>query len=75
MKKKEDVKKKFRSYEELKEELAKAKMSIKTDAEIVTELVDLFRKTTSDSDKKSILSDLEYYLHQVLKMHSELLIF
>lgn len=41
-------------------------MSIKTDAEIITELVEQLHKVSqAKADVSSLLSELEYYLHQV----------
>jgi nucleotide exchange factor SIL1 len=58
----QDVKARFRSYEELKEEMASAGMLIKTDNELMQELVSRYVKTTDQ--KIGILTDLEYYVHQ-----------
>lgn len=56
----------FRSYEEIKEEFAKLNWMMKTEAEIITGLVQEYRNiTTSESRKLAIFEDLEYYLHQV----------
>ena len=57
---------KFRSYEELKEELKDMNADLKTDAEVVTELVEKFRSVShTQEDVTAILEQLEYYLHQV----------
>ena len=41
-------------------------MGIKTDAEIITELLDRLKdKDTDDQQRLLVLTDLEYYLHQV----------
>ena len=52
--------------EELKKEFAKMNVSIKTDLEILTELVDKYKQPDLSEDQiRTILKDLEYYLHQV----------
>lgn len=57
---------KFRSYEKLKEELKEMHVSIKTDGEIVTGLVtELSKEGANETDRITVLQDLEYYLHQV----------
>ena len=41
-------------------------MGIKTDAEIITELLDRLKdRDTDDQQRLLVLTDLEYYLHQV----------
>lgn len=58
--------KQFRSYEELKQDMESINAKVKTDAEVITELVELFRSTSPvEDDVIPILSQLEYYLHQV----------
>ncbi|KAK3590234.1 hypothetical protein CHS0354_041301 [Potamilus streckersoni] len=65
-KKAEEVKKKFRSYKELKEDFIKLNMDIKTDGEIVTEMVkQLNNSDLATKDKLRVLSELEYLLHQI----------
>lgn len=61
---------KFRSYEELKDDLKDLNMTIKSDMDIMDELSKKFQeqlKLYEDSDKnlQNILTDLEYLLHQV----------
>ena len=52
--------------DELKEDMDALNMGMKTDTEIIRELVDLYKnETTSEEQKVVILSDLEYYVHQV----------
>ena len=41
------------------------KMAVKSENEIVSELYTNLQKTTSEVDQVTILTDLEYYLHQV----------
>lgn len=54
----------FRSYEEIKEEMKKIEQSIKTEYEIVKELVSSYMNLEEDSARKFILNDLEFYVHQ-----------
>ena len=62
----EDIKAKFRSYKELKEDFEAMNMDIKTDGEIVTDLLERFKDDNTDTlQKLQVLADLEYYLHQV----------
>lgn len=56
--------KKFRTYEEIKKEMKNAEQSIKTEYEIVKELVDRYLSSNQDDVKKNILDDLEFYVHQ-----------
>ncbi|XP_026812586.1 nucleotide exchange factor SIL1 [Rhopalosiphum maidis] len=61
---------KFRSYEELKDDLKDLNMTIKSDMDVMDELTKKFQeqiKLYEDSDKnlQNILTDLEYLLHQV----------
>ena len=52
--------------EELKKEFADMNVVIKTDLEILTELVDKYKQPDLSEDQiRTILKDLEYYLHQV----------
>ena len=60
------MKKKFKSYEELKKEFEDINMDIKTDAEIIEGLLEKMKHpNTPRDDLLTILTDLEYYLHQV----------
>ncbi|KAK3095048.1 hypothetical protein FSP39_009660 [Pinctada imbricata] len=62
----EDVKKKFKKYEDLKKDMADIEMNIQTDGEIVTDLVKkLSNKDIDSSERATVLEDLEYYLHQI----------
>ncbi len=54
----------FRTYEEIKEEMKKIEQSIKTEYEIVKELVASYMKLDDDSGRQNILNDLEFYVHQ-----------
>ena len=61
-----EVKSKFRSYKELKQDFEALNMDIKTDGEIVTDLLDKLRDEDKGmSEKLPVLAELEYYLHQV----------
>jgi hypothetical protein len=40
-------------------------MKIETDQEIVMDLIEQLNKTDNYENQKTILTDLEYYLHQV----------
>ena len=56
----------MRSAEELKEELSRLKIDIKTDQEIVSRLVEDYNNTDlTDEERENTLQQLEYYAHQV----------
>lgn len=59
------MKTKFRSYDELKKDFESMNMKIQTDHEILTDLINRLKKSENEEDRKTILTDLEYYLHQV----------
>ena len=40
-------------------------MKIRTDQDIIIDLIDQLNKTNDNDNRKIILTDLEYYLHQV----------
>ena len=64
--KEESLKKSFRTYDELKKDFAKINMGVKTDQEIVSELVESYKaQEIATSKKMSILDELEYLVHQV----------
>ncbi|XP_064631470.1 nucleotide exchange factor SIL1-like isoform X2 [Lineus longissimus] len=64
--KEEALKKKFKSYEELKQDLKTMNLNVETDNEIITKLLELYKNDSISVDlRKNILSDLEYYLHQI----------
>ncbi|XP_071169000.1 nucleotide exchange factor SIL1-like [Mytilus edulis] len=64
-KKAEEIKQKYRSYDELKEDFKKINMAIKTGQEIVTELFDKLNSTNISTEaRETLLEDLEYHLHQ-----------
>nr|CAD7440389.1 unnamed protein product [Timema bartmani] len=62
------VKQKFRSYEVLKKEFKDLKMAVKTDMELMHELLSKYKGLSAeadDEDKVTILTDLEYLVHQI----------
>ncbi|XP_064314955.1 nucleotide exchange factor SIL1 isoform X2 [Phalacrocorax carbo] len=62
----EEVRKKFRPIEQLKEEFEKLNVKMETDYEIMVKLISKFNSSTSTLDEKvAALYDLEYYVHQV----------
>uniref|UniRef100_A0A2C9KY85 Nucleotide exchange factor SIL1 n=1 Tax=Biomphalaria glabrata TaxID=6526 RepID=A0A2C9KY85_BIOGL len=62
----DEIKKKFRSYDELKKAMQEINMSVKTEGEIVTELTEKLKTGALNTEElKPILTDLEYYLHQI----------
>ncbi|NXG87160.1 SIL1 factor, partial [Stercorarius parasiticus] len=62
----EEVRKKFRPIEQLKEEFEKLNVKIETDYEIMVKLISKFNSSASTLDEKvAALYDLEYYVHQV----------
>lgn len=61
----EAIKKKFRSYEEIKKELEKSDFYVKTDLESMKELIAAFVMSTKKEEKMNILMDFENYVHQV----------
>ena len=62
----------FRSYVELKDELAAGDLDVKSDLQIMRELMDRFG-VVSDEKKVEILAELEYHVHQVVlrSFHTE----
>lgn len=61
-----DVKNRFKSMDEIMDEFAKMNMGMKTDLEIVTGLVKRYKvKDILADERVRILTDLEYYLHQI----------
>jgi hypothetical protein len=56
----------YRTYDELKKDMESLNADFKTDAEIVTELVNQFMTLSKSTDDLTpVLEQLEYYLHQV----------
>lgn len=56
--------KSFRTYDQIKEEMMEVQQSIKTEYEIVKELVAKYMSIKDDSERQYILNDLEFYVHQ-----------
>lgn len=61
---------KFKSYEELKDDLKELNLTVKSDMELMDDMSVKFKEQLTifeDSDRKlkNILTDLEYLLHQV----------
>lgn len=54
----------FRSYEEIKEQMKDLEMNIKTETEIIKDLVAGYPQLNDDSLKIASLGDLEFYVHQ-----------
>nr|XP_056712398.1 nucleotide exchange factor SIL1 [Euleptes europaea] len=62
----EDVRRRFRPIEKLKEEFRELNVLLETDFEIMSKLINRFNRTTSTLEEKiAALYDLEYYVHQV----------
>ena len=62
----EQVKTKHRSIDELKKEFAEMNAVFKSDLEILEELLEKYKQPDLSEDHlRTILADLEYYLHQV----------
>ena len=59
-----EIKSKFRSYEEIKKEMADLDMFIKTENELMKELMNRYVNTTDTQEKMAILKDMEFYVHQ-----------
>lgn len=65
-----EISKKFRSYKEIKEDLKDLELNMKSEAEVMKELVEKFLKVTgndeaSRADKMTILEDIEYLSHSI----------
>lgn len=62
----EEIKHKYKSYKELKEDFADMNVALKTDTEIIADLIKKLNDSNSDKAAKLVLlEDLEYYLHQI----------
>ncbi|XP_053236479.1 nucleotide exchange factor SIL1 [Podarcis raffonei] len=62
----EDVRRRFRPIEKLKEEFRELNLQLETDFEIMFKLINKFNSSTSTLEEKiTALHDLEYYVHQV----------
>ncbi|CAH8640091.1 unnamed protein product [Schistosoma guineensis] len=56
----------FRSYDELKKDFQKINVNVKTDPEIITEIMTEIKQDNSSDERLAILlEDLSYYLHQI----------
>jgi nucleotide exchange factor SIL1 len=60
----ERVRKSFRSYETLKKDFEALELAVKTDLELLNELLMRFKAGGDDQKLLSILTDLEYLVHQ-----------
>jgi hypothetical protein len=60
----ERVWKSFRSYETLKKDFEALNLSVKTDLELLNELLNRFKSGGDDQKLLIILTDLEYLVHQ-----------
>jgi nucleotide exchange factor SIL1 len=58
------VRKSFRSYETLKKEFEALQLTVKTDMELLNELLTRFKACGDDQERLNILTDLEYLVHQ-----------
>ncbi|KAG8124368.1 hypothetical protein E2320_019660 [Naja naja] len=62
----EDIRRRFRPIEKLKEEFRELNLQLETDLEIMLKLINKFNSSASTLEEKiTALSDLEYYVHQV----------
>lgn len=62
----EEVKKKYKSYDELKKDLEGLQMNIKTDRETVLELTSMLNSSSLDTTERvDVMETLLDYLHQV----------
>lgn len=62
----EEVKKKYKSYDELKKDLEGLHMDIKTDRETVLELTSMLNSSSLDTTERvDVMETLLDYLHQV----------
>ena len=60
------MKNKFRSMKDIKQDFDALNMQMKTDTEILRELLTKYQdEQLSTDDRVGVLTDLEYYLHQV----------
>lgn len=61
-----EISKKFRSYEQIKEELQDIDLNPKTEAEVMQQLVDEFFDEKIDNSRRlEVLKDLEYLMHSI----------
>jgi nucleotide exchange factor SIL1 len=60
----ERVRKSFRSYETLRKDFEALDLTVKTDLELLNELLMRFKSGGDDQELLNILTDLEYMVHQ-----------
>lgn len=63
-----EVTKKFRSYESIKEDVEKMNMKIKSDFQLMSELIDRYQSIEDKlelNEYRTLFEDLEYLLHQI----------
>lgn len=60
----DEIRRKYRSYDELKKDFQSLDMKIQTDQEIIADLTEQLNKTDDNEHRTTILTDLEFYLHQ-----------
>lgn len=60
----ERVWKNFRSYETLKKDFEALNLTVKTDLELLNELLNRFKSGGDDQILLNLLTDLEYLVHQ-----------
>jgi nucleotide exchange factor SIL1 len=58
------VKTKFKSYEQLKEEIGQLNLNMQTDAEMLSNLIKHYNSTDNKLEKLKLLEDFEYMVHQ-----------
>lgn len=67
----DEIKSKFRTYDEIKDQLKDVNMNVRTDAEIMKKLIGKYEDMAGDdvankqAELERILDDLEYLVHQV----------
>lgn len=61
-----EITKKFKTYEQIKMELKDIDLEVKTEAQIIKELVDRYLKLPNDDNARdTILEDIEYLVHSI----------
>lgn len=62
----ESSKRSFRTIDEIQEEFRKLKIDMKTDLEILTNMMQSYKSSDiNDRDRVMLLKELEYYVHQI----------
>lgn len=65
----ESSKRSFRTIDEIQEEFRKLKIDMKTDLEILKNMMQSYKSSdVNDRDRVVLLKELEYYVHQVCKI-------